>query len=228
MNKSNVTNLIALLITIVGFSKPFENNIILMIGLFSLSGGITNWIAIHMLFEKIPFIYGSGIIPKNFSFFKTAIKKLILEEFFTTQNIENFTRNFGTESIKIIKKDINYNNIFEGLTVSIEKSQLGNMLSMVGGRKALEPLRKPIINKLESLVSNMLEARKETKLDEKVINNLHNEIGYLVDSRLNELSPNDIKKMIKDIIDNHLGWLVIWGGVFGGFIGLITSLINFL
>ena len=228
MNKSNVTNLIALLITIVGFSKPFENNIILMIGLFSLSGGITNWLAIHMLFEKIPFIYGSGIIPKNFSFFKTAIKRLILEEFFTTQNIENFTRNFGTESIKIIKKDINYNNIFEGLTVSIEKSQLGNMLSMVGGRKALEPLRKPIINKLESLVSNILEAQKETKLDEKVINNLHNEIGYLVDSRLNELSPNDIKKMIKDIIDSHLGWLVIWGGVFGGFIGLITSLINLL
>ena len=228
MNKSNVTNLIALLITIVGFFKPFENNIILMIGLFSLSGGITNWLAIHMLFEKIPFIYGSGIIPKNFSFFKTAIKKLILEEFFTTQNIENFTRNFGTESIKIIKKDINYNNIFEGLTVSIEKSQLGNMLSMVGGRKALDPLRKPIINKLESLVSNMLETQKETKLDDTVINNLHNEIEHLIDNRLNELSPNDIKKMIKDIIDNHLGWLVIWGGVFGGFIGLITSLINFL
>jgi uncharacterized membrane protein YheB (UPF0754 family) len=228
MNKSNVTNLIALLITIVGFSKPFENNIILMIGLFSLSGGITNWLAIHMLFEKIPFIYGSGIIPKNFIFFKAAIKELILEEFFTPQNIENFTRNFRTESIKIIKTNINYNNIFEGLTVSIEKSQLGRMLSMVGGRKALEPLRKPIINKLESLVSNMLETQKETKLDKNVISKLHNEIGHLVDSRLNELSPNEIKKMIKDIIDNHLGWLVIWGGVFGGFIGLITSLINLL
>ncbi len=228
MNKSNVTNLIALLITIVGFSKPFENNIILMIGLFSLSGGITNWLAIHMLFEKIPFIYGSGIIPKNFIFFKAAIKELILEEFFTPQNIENFTRNFRTESIKIIKTNINYNNIFEGLTVSIEKSQLGSMLSMVGGRKALEPLRKPIINKLESLVSNMLETQKETKLDKNVISKLHNEIGHLVDSRLNELSPNEIKKMIKDIIDNHLGWLVIWGGVFGGFIGLITSLINLL
>ena len=47
---------------------------------------------------------------------------------------------------------------------SIEKSQLGKMLSMVGGRKALEPLRKPIINKLETLVSNMLENQKETKL----------------------------------------------------------------
>ena len=92
---------------------------------------------------------------------------------------------------------------FEGLTVSIEKSQLGKMLSIVGGRKALEPLRKPIINKLETLVSNMLETQKETKLDRKVVNNLHNDIEHLVDNRLNELSPNDIKKMIKDIIDNH-------------------------
>ena len=151
-----------------------------------------------------------------------------MEEFFTTQNIETFTRNFGAESIKTIKTNINYNNIFEGLTVSIEKSQLGKMLSMVGGRKALEPLRKPIINKLETLVSNMLETQKETKLDKKVVNNLHNDIEHLVDKRLNELSPNDIKKMIKDIIDNHLGWLVIWGGVFGGFIGLIASFINLL
>ena len=40
---------------------------------FALSGGITNWIAIHMLFEKIPF-YGSGVIPKRFEEFKTGIK----------------------------------------------------------------------------------------------------------------------------------------------------------
>ena len=53
--------------------------------------------------------------------------------------------------------------------------------------------------KLESLVSNMLETQKETKLDKNVISKLHNEIGHLVDSRLNELSPNEIKKMIKDI-----------------------------
>ena len=65
-------------------------------------------------------------------------------------------------------------------------------------------------------------------MDKKVVNNLHNDIEHLDDNRLNELSPNDIKKMIKDIIDNHLGWLVIWGGVFGGFIGLIASFINLL
>ena len=53
--------------------NPFENSLLLMIGLFSLSGGITNWIAIHMLFERIPFFYGSGVIPNRFNEFKIGI-----------------------------------------------------------------------------------------------------------------------------------------------------------
>jgi hypothetical protein len=28
------------------------------------------------------------------------------------------------------------------------------------------------------------------------------------------------------MIREHLGWLVVWGGVFGGLIGLMTSFIN--
>jgi hypothetical protein len=27
--------------------------------------------------------------------------------------------------------------------------------------------------------------------------------------------------MVQAIIKAHLGWLVVWGGVFGGFLGLI-------
>ena len=148
MNKSLLTNIIALLITLIGIINPFENSLLLMIGLFSLSGGITNWIAIHMLFEKVPFVYGSGIIPKNFLIFKQAIKDLVIKEFFSRNNVEVFTSKISEGAIISISQNINYNNIFEGLTESIESSQLGGMLSMVGGKKALEPLRKPIIIKL--------------------------------------------------------------------------------
>ena len=76
MNKSLLTNIVALLITLIGIINPFENSLLLMIGLFSLSGGITNWIAIHMLFEKVPMFYGSGVIPKQFNEIKSAIKKI--------------------------------------------------------------------------------------------------------------------------------------------------------
>ena len=226
MNKSILTNIVALLITLIGIINPFENSLLLMIGLFSLSGGITNWIAIHMLFEKVPFVYGSGIIPKNFLIFKQAIKDLVIKEFFSRNNVEVFTSKISEEAIISISKNINYNNIFEGLTESIESSQLGGMLSMVGGKKALEPLRKPIIIKLETLFKSIIEDEKHSNFGDEIVDNVYVRIEKLIDDRLNELSPQDVKKIIQNLIDKHLGWLVIWGGVFGGFIGIISFFVS--
>lgn len=226
MNKSILTNIVALLITLIGIINPFENSLLLMIGLFSLSGGITNWIAIHMLFEQVPFVYGSGIIPKNFLIFKQAIKDLVIKEFFSRNNVEVFTSKISEEAIISISKNINYNNIFEGLTESIEGSQLGGMLSMVGGKKALEPLRKPIIIKLETLFKSIIENEKRSNFGDEIVDNVYVRIEKLIDDRLNELSPQDVKKIIQNLIDKHLGWLVIWGGVFGGFIGIISFFVS--
>ena len=226
MNKSILTNIVALLITLIGIINPFQNSLLLMIGLFSLSGGITNWIAIHMLFEKVPFVYGSGIIPKNFLVFKQAIKDLVIKEFFSRNNVEVFTSKISEEAIISISKNINYNNIFEGLTESIESSQLGGMLSMIGGKKALEPLRKPIIIKLETLFKSIIENEKRSNFGDEIVDNVYVRIEKLIDDRLNELSPQDVKKIIQNLIDKHLGWLVIWGGVFGGFIGIISFFVS--
>ncbi len=64
MNKSIITNFIALITTLLGLY--LGNNILYTVGLFALSGAITNWLAIHMLFEKVPLLYGSGVIPAPF------------------------------------------------------------------------------------------------------------------------------------------------------------------
>jgi len=226
MNKSLLTNIIAFSITVIGLIDPFNNNLILMIGLFSLSGGVTNWIAIHMLFEKVPLIYGSGIIPNNFIVFKEAIKELIIKEFFSKKNLEQFTSNISNETIKSITDKINYNNIFEGLIESIESSQLGGMLAMVGGRKALEPLRKPVIGKLENLLESIVQSENNSNIEKDIAESIYIKIEKLIDDRLNELSPQDVKKIIQDLINKHLGWLVIWGAVFGGFIGIISYFIT--
>ena len=53
-----------------------------------------------------------------------------------------------------------------------------------------------------------------------------NEVELIIDSRLNELSPEQVKFIIKDIIHKHLGWLVVWGGVFGFLIGLILGFLG--
>ncbi|MCU7375947.1 hypothetical protein PEC18_35415 [Paucibacter sp. O1-1] len=48
---------------LVGYG--LQQQIVFTIGLFALSGAITNWLAIHMLFEKVPGLYGSGVVPSR-------------------------------------------------------------------------------------------------------------------------------------------------------------------
>ena len=87
LNKSLTTNLVALTIICASYLSPKYNEIIYQTGLFALSGGITNWLAIHMLFEKVPFFYGSGVIPSRFEEFKLGIKQLVMTEFFTPKTL---------------------------------------------------------------------------------------------------------------------------------------------
>ena len=64
----------------------------------ALSGGVTNWLAVHMLFEKVPLLYGSGVIPHRFEEFKAGIKQLIVQEFFTREHIERLFSHRGVTS----------------------------------------------------------------------------------------------------------------------------------
>jgi uncharacterized membrane protein YheB (UPF0754 family) len=49
-------------------------------------------------------------------------------------------------------------------------------------------------------------------------------VEAIVNRRLEELTPQMVKIIVQDMIQKHLGWLVVWGGVFGGLIGLLTHL----
>ena len=48
-------------------------------------------------------------------------------------------------------------------------------------------------------------------------------MGAIVQNRLDELTPQMVKEIIQGMIRKHLGWLVVWGAVFGGLIGLISA-----
>ncbi len=224
MNKSVLTNLIALLLMVLGAFAPVHGDFFFTIGLFALSGGLTNWLAIHMLFEKIPLLYGSGVIPNRFEEFKSGIKKLIIEEFFSHEHIERFfeqnTQGMGTT----IAEKVDFDHVFDGLSDAIEGSSLGGMLTMVGGRKALEPLREPVTEKLEGIISELADSNVGDGIGQDITSGLISKVEEIIDQRLEELTPQNVKEIVQDMICKHLGWLVVWGGVFGGLIGLLISL----
>ena len=50
-------------------------------------------------------------------------------------------------------------------------------------------------------------------------------IEAVVDDRLEQITPVMVKEMVFNLMSSHLDWLVVWGGFFGGLIGLISSVL---
>jgi len=236
IDKSLATNLVAVSIIIAGFYSPQYADNIKAVGVFALSGAITNWIAIHMLFERIPFLYGSGVIPAHFEEFKRGIQDLIMTQFFTQENIERFLQREEDSAQQLFNVDplldrLDYDKLFQGLLDAISESSFGSMLAMVGGTEALMPLKEPLCEKIRQTLREMTESSSFNEAIHEGINSkqisgdLVSDIEAIVNKRLDELSPEMVKEIIQRMIKAHLGWLVVWGGVFGGLIGLAFSLL---
>lgn len=231
MNKSVVTNIVALVLTLYGYFS--EQHIVYSIGLFALSGAFTNWIAVHMLFEKVPFLYGSGVIPARFEDFKIGIRHLMMEQFFTEQNIDRFLSdskgNASPIDLAPVINQVDLSPAFDDLITVIEGSSFGGMLAMVGGSEALEPMREPFINKMKESVTTISKTEQFNNIlrdqleQPNVMTEMREKVSDIIEKRLNELTPQLVKEIIQEMIRKHLGWLVVWGGVFGGIIGFIAA-----
>lgn len=234
MNKSIITNLIACLATLIGYIT--QQHLIFTVGLFALSGAVTNWLAIHMLFEKVPGLYGSGVIPARFEDFKLAIRQLMMEQFFTKENIDRFLSNNSGSAVAInlnpVIEKVDLTPAFDNLVSVIEISSFAPMLEMVGGAAALQPMKEPFIEKMKVSIQDITQSEQFNTLlrDEleqpNMIETMQEKVGDIIEKRLNELTPQLVKEIVQAMIKKHLGWLVVWGGIFGGLIGLIAALTN--
>ncbi len=231
LDRSKVTDLVSILLIISSYLVPDPyHKTILLTGLFALSGAITNQIAIHMLFERVPFLYGSGVIERNFEKFKYSIRAMIMEQFFTAEKLNEF---FRDEEKKIdlapLVESAAFSPAFDALKQSVMESKFGSMVQMLGGEDALDPLRDTFSRKLKGAVVSIVRSEPfKAQLDHHLINSplsndLIESIDTLVSKRLDELSPKMVKELVRGLIREHLGWLVVWGGVFGGLIGLVSS-----
>ena len=149
-----------------------------------------------------------------------------MNEFFSSIILDKFLKNKTDKAGEDIIKNFDYNKIFIKLVEAIEESSLGSMLNMLGGKKALNPLKAPVEKKIREMFNDISLQRIDENLDpsEKLIEDIEN----IIDKRLEELTPEHIKIIMKEMIQKHLGWLVVWGGVFGFLIGLLLGILGSL
>ncbi len=233
-DKHLLPNIIAIALIVVGLLLPEPiARFVFYTGLFALSGAVTNWLAIHMLFEKVPGLYGSGVIPTHFEEFKTGIHKLVTRELFNRDNVERFFSKEENQGkmldIEPVVKNLDMDDAFDQLVSVVMDSSLGPMLGMVGGEKALDAMRDPFKNRMHEFLLKTVRSPSFQKNLQKQLQSVTqsddfvDRMGAIVQNRLDELTPQMVKEIIQGMIRKHLGWLVVWGAVFGGLIGLVSA-----
>lgn len=231
ISKATLTDCISVSLIGIGLSAtPPIANPILFTGLFAFSGAITNQVAIYMLFNKVPLLYGSGVIEENFENFKLSIKEMMMKQFFNKEQLTAFFENEEKNiNLAPLVEKADFSPAFNALKQSVMESKLGDMLNLFGGEKALDTLEEPFVKKLQSAVVSIVSSQTFKKqIDHHLSSSSLNDdilktVEELITKRLNELTPNMVNELVHELIHTHLGWLVVWGGVFGGLIGLGSS-----
>lgn len=242
-NKGDVSNFVTFLVFLCGILLRWwlgrENwvaSLVLAFGLFGFAGGLTNSIAVTMLFDRIPFLVGSGVIPRRFKDILEALKTMIMDTFFE----EKFLKQYLSERSQDLAKSLDLESKIdaalgngEGLGQKLEKlSQtpdgmlLATLLPMFGDFGSMANSMQPVIKAVGlELATSLSENFDATEIVDIV--QVRAEIDRALSQRMTTLTPAKVKRMMSRVIRDHLGWLVVWGNVFGGIIGVISWLARY-
>lgn len=226
----NVCNMISVFITIIGFIMKYSGNPtdnttkckrkscayiwVLSLGLFAAAGGITNWAAIKMLFDKIPYVYGSGIIPARFREIREVVKGVIMKNFFDEVYLGRYFKD------QILAIDIE-----EKLEKFLQSDNMEKIVEAVFGddAKTFLPMIKPYALKTGLKMAPLIKMKiREMDLvsDLKMV---QGQIDAMLTAKMEELTPDKVKLLLEEIMRKHLFWLVVWGNIFGGILGVISA-----
>ena len=95
------------------------------------------------------------------------------------------------------------------------------MMVRMAGTEMLKPLIQQFMGGLIERLGPVAEERmREDAFD---IPRLRTQVDQLLETKLEELTPEVVKRMMEKVMRKHLGWLIVWGNVFGGLIGLASK-----
>ena len=237
LEKGNVSNLISFGVLVAGIVGRMEgitgNEWVLAAGLFGFAGGVTNWLAVKMLFDKVPLLYGSGVIPMRFREIRQTVKDAIMRYFFDEEYLERFLGEragemaigdeLGTKVAEVLES-AEIDAIIDAKLEEMAASPQGMMIKMVG-IQTVKPLVKQFVIGVGTEIAPLLVG--EVARPELEVGALRAQVDRLLETKLEELTPERVKEMMEEVIREHLGWLIVWGNIFGGTIGLVSEAIGY-
>ena len=181
---------------------------VLAAGLFGFAGGITNWLAVKMLFDRVCALPGSGVIPMRFKEIREVVKNTIMKTFFDGPYLEQYMdRKMGAlvgqvdvagklrQALESPEVDAI---IDKQLTELADKPE--GMLLMMGGIQPimLKPMVKPFVVGMAEDVAPMLTDLIDVKSILSV-EKLRDEIDTLMTDKLQELTPDRVKNLMEEV-----------------------------
>ena len=205
-------------------------------GVFALAGGVTHWLAIKMLFDRIPLLYGSGIILRNFREIRTSVKDALMSAFFDEASLQQYLKSkishflSGANLDERIKGFLNnpaFESIIDRKLDTLSQRPEGLVVAMMGvSVDQLKPMIKPFImglsNDIAPLFSRMIDP--DQFLD---LSFVRMELDGLMNDKLKDMDAKRVRNILKSIMKDHLGWLIVWGNLLGGIIGVVTQASRF-
>lgn len=225
-NPGNISNMIGMAIMISGFAvwiatdkKNKTGYYLRSIGLQAFAGGLTNWIAIQMLWNKIPYLAGTGIILEKYDEIRDALKETVMTTFFDETYLNWYVKDklLSINYVEVTKTLVNKHNAHEIILEAAVKDP--NLRALVG--PSLKPLIVKTVMKMEPQIKGAI---KKVNLVQQ-LSSARKQIDDMLEGKLQIMTPPRVKSLMEDLIASELYWLIVWGNIFGGGLGLIGAIL---
>ena len=180
----------------------------------ALVGWVTNVIAVRMIFfpiraRRVLGLRFQGVLPKHHGFFAEEMARAVTADFMTTgELVAQLDAEALVEAVRPGLEPL-LGRVVEELRAMLPEAQRELLLSP----RVLDRARARLTTELAAELPGAV-ARLQERADELV------DLNRLITDKLVELGPRRFVSIIRELGKGELFWIRVYGGLFGGLIGL--------
>ncbi|CAH1262968.1 Hypp2604 [Branchiostoma lanceolatum] len=177
-----------------------------------------------------------SVIPNRYREIRAKVKEVIMEMFFDEEFLEKYLSHKLMEVANNVDMKAKVGEIVHSKTVdrlideklsSLGTTPEGQLILKMGvDPKSLKPMIKPFLQGFGEDLAPMIKETLSDPMQVIDVSKLRKEMEKYMNSRMETLTEQRVTSLLEAVIRPHLGWIIVWGCVFGGLIGIITQAVG--